>query len=302
MLDIFGCGIGILAQAGSDANELSTDAVQSGGESVQEIMQNVYSYLAQYGLDILAAIIILVVGCWVSKLLSKIAGKFLERSSIEPTLVKFLTRFVYLGLMVFVIVAALAKLGVQTASIIAVVGAAGLAVGLALQGSLANFAAGILLLVFRPFKAGDFIAAAGTMGTVVEVHIFTTILNSFDNVRVIVPNAQITAGNIVNYSTNGTRRVDMVVGVSYEDDLAKAKDIISRIVSSDSRVLSEPATVVAVSELADSSVNFVVRPWVNSSDYWAVKFDLTERIKNALDEGGITIPFPQHDVHIKGRD
>ncbi len=242
---------------------------------------------------------IFIVGRWIAKLVSGIIRKLLERSSVDEKLVNFLSRFAYFGLMIFVVVAALAKLGVQTASIIAVVGAAGLAVGLALQGSLANFAAGILLLIFKPFKVGDFVEVGSCKGTIKDIHIFNTVLNSPDNVRVIVPNAQITGGNIHNYTVNGTRRVDMVVGVSYEDNLAKAKDIISRVVSADNRVLSDPETTIAVSELGDSSVNFVVRPWVKASDYWSVRFDLTQKIKETLDAEGITIPFPQRDIHIK---
>jgi small conductance mechanosensitive channel len=200
-------------------------------------------------------------------------------------------------LLLFVIVAALDRLGVNTTSLIAVLGAAGLAVGLALQGSLQNFAAGFLLLVLRPFKSGDFIEAAGTMGVVEKISIFSTIMRTPDNKEVIVPNGAIYSGNIINYSARSTRRVDMIFGIGYGDDIKQARDIIAQIISADERVLPEPETVIAVSELGASSVNFVVRPWVKTEDYWPVKFDLTEEIKLAFDKNGISIPFPQMDVH-----
>ena len=190
------------------------------------------------------------------------------------------------------------RLGVQTGSFIAIIGAAGLAVGLALGGTLSNFASGVLLIIFKPFTVGDFIEAGGAMGSVKEIQIFNTILSSPDNKKVIIPNAQVTGGNIVNYSANGTRRVDLVIGVSYEDDLKRAREVIESVLKADSRILPDPAYTVAVSELGDSSVNFVVRPWVNSDDYWAVYFDLTEKIKVTLEENGLSIPFPQRDVHL----
>ncbi|MHC4759527.1 MAG: mechanosensitive ion channel family protein [Planctomycetota bacterium] len=190
-------------------------------------------------------------------------------------------------------------LGVPTAQFAVVVGAAGLAIGLAWQGSLSNFASGFLIMVFRPFKVGDVVEAAGVLGKVGEIQIFTTIINTPDNIRVIVPNAQITGGNIKNYTANSQRRVDLVIGISYEDDLRKAKEVIEGVLSADERVLEDPATTVAVSELGDSSVNFVVRPWVTPADYWDVYFDMTSKIKLALDENGISIPYPQRDIHIK---
>jgi small conductance mechanosensitive channel len=222
----------------------------------------------------------------------------MDKAKVDPTLSKFVKNLTYSLLLVFVVIAALGRLGVQTGSFIAIIGAAGLAVGLALQGSLSNFAAGVLMIIFKPFRVGDFIEAGGAMGTVKEIQIFNTILNTPDNKRVIVPNAQVTGGNIVNYSVNGTRRVDLVVGVSYDDDLKKAGQVIESVLKADNRVLADPAYTVAVSELADSSVNFVVRPWVNGSDYWDVYFDLTEKIKVSLEENGLSIPFPQRDVHM----
>jgi small conductance mechanosensitive channel len=265
---------------------------------MEETMNKIYEYLATYGLQLIAAILIFVIGKWIARLLSNAIEKLMTRSNVEPTLVTFIKNLAYIGLLSFVIIAALGKLGIQTASFIAVLGAAGLAVGLALQGSLANFAAGVMILVFRPFKVGQFIIAAGEMGTIKEIGIFTTTLATPDNVRLIMPNAQLIAGSIKNYSANETRRVDLVIGVSYKDDIKKAKQIIMDVIQSAPKVLKDPGPVVAVHELAESSVNFVVRPWVNSSDYWEVYFYLTENIKLALDRSGITIPFPQRDVHV----
>jgi len=198
------------------------------------------------------------------------------------------------------IIASLKKLGIPMTEFTVVIGAAGLAIGFALQGSLANFAAGVILIIFKPFKVGDFVELAGQKGTVREIQIFNTILNSPDNVRLIIPNGQVTGSSIKNYTVNGTRRVDLVVGVSYDDDLKKARQVIEQVLAGDDRILSEPPVTVAVSELADSSVNFVVRPWVKTTDYWDVYFNLTEGIKLALDKNGITIPYPQRDIHMKG--
>jgi small conductance mechanosensitive channel len=201
-------------------------------------------------------------------------------------------------LMVVVIIAALKQLGFETNSFVAMIGAAGLAVGFALQGSLSNFAAGIMLIIFKPFQVGDLVEIGGKTGIVREIHIFNTMLDSVDNVRVIIPNGDVTGGSILNYTVNGTRRVDLVIGVSYEDDLQKAEGVIRGIIAENQKVLAEPAAVVAVSELGDSSVNFVVRPWVKAADYWDAYFDLTGKIKVALDENGITIPYPQRVVHM----
>jgi small conductance mechanosensitive channel len=204
----------------------------------------------------------------------------------------------YVGLMVFVVLAALGKLGIQTTSLIAVIGAAGLAVGLALQGSLSNFAAGVLLIIFKPFKVGDFIQAGGVTGTVTEIQIFTTILNAPDNRKEIVPNAQITGGSITNFSAIENRRIDLVFGISYNDNMKTAKEALEEVVAADPRILKDPKPVIAVSELGDSSVNLVCRPWVKPTDYWAVYFDVVEKGKEALEKKGITIPFPQQDVHV----
>jgi small conductance mechanosensitive channel len=204
----------------------------------------------------------------------------------------------YIGLLAFIVIAALGQLGIQTTSFIAILGAAGLAVGLALQGSLSNFAAGFLLIIFRPFKVGDLIEAAGVFGVVEAIQIFTTQLKTADNKTVIVPNAKLTDDNIVNWTVKGTRRVDMVFGIGYEDDIDKARSLMAEIIAQDSRILKTPEPQISVSELADSSVNFVVRPWVKVEDYWGVHFDLNEKIKKAFDANGVSIPFPQRDVHV----
>ena len=266
---------------------------------MEEILQGVYGYLATYGLQVVAALVILVVGRWVAKLISNLIGKGMVKAKVDKTLANFARNLCYIALLLFVVIAALNKLGVETTSFAVVVGAAGLAIGFALQGSLANFAAGVMLIIFKPFKVGDFVEAAGKKGAVKEIRIFNTILNSPDNVRIIIPNAQVTGSHIENYTVNGTRRVDLTVGVSYEDDLKKAQKVIEEVLAGDDRILEEPAVTVAVSELGDSSVNFVVRPWVQAADYWDVRFDVTEKVKLALDKNGISIPYPQRDIHVK---
>ncbi|MDA9101071.1 mechanosensitive ion channel [Omnitrophica bacterium] len=265
---------------------------------MEGIWNKISEYIATYGLSILAALIIFIVGKWLARVVSDLIEKGMVRAKTDATLSKFAKDLSYVIFMTFVFIAVLAKLGIQTASFIAVMGAAGLAIGLSLQGSLANFASGVMILLFRPYKVGDFIKAAGTMGTVKGVQIFNTILSSPDNVHIIVPNSQVTGGTITNYSTNSTRRVDLTAGISYGDDIKKAKEILQGILAKDPMVLKEPAPVVAVQELGDSSVNFVVRPWVKSSDYWAAYFGITEKMKLELDRGGITIPFPQRDLHV----
>ncbi len=252
----------------------------------------------EFGINLVTALVIFVVGRWIIGMLVRGLKAVMQRQEIDKTLETFVTNLVRMVLLVFVIIAAIGALGVQTTSLIAVLGAAGLAVGLALQGSLSNFAAGVLIVMFRPYKAGDYVEAAGIGGTVKGVQILTTIMETPDNKRIVVPNAQVMNSVITNYSANETRRVDMVVGVSYSDDLDKVRSTLQELISADDRVLDEPACTIAVSELADSSVNFVVRPWVNTSDYWGVKFALTEAIKKRFDELGISIPFPQRDVHL----
>ncbi|NNK02635.1 MAG: mechanosensitive ion channel, partial [Desulfatitalea sp.] len=217
---------------------------------------------------------------------------------LDQTVRRFIANFAYIGLLAFVVLAALSQLGIQTTSFIAVLGAAGLAVGLALQGSLSNFAAGFLMILFRPFSVGDYIEGGGVTGTVEEIQIFTTTLVTPDNKTVIIPNAKIMGDNIINWTVKGTRRVDLVVGIGYGDDIDKARQVIADVLAKDARVRKDPPPQIAVSEMADSSVNFVVRPWVSASDYWAVSFGVTEQIKKAFDDEGISIPFPQRDVHV----
>jgi small conductance mechanosensitive channel len=202
------------------------------------------------------------------------------------------------ALIIFVVIAALGQLGIQTASFVAIVGAAGLAIGLALQGSLANFAAGVLILIFRPFKVGDFVEVAGVSGAVQNIQIFTTELHTPDNKKVIVPNGGVISGNITNYSANNTRRVDLVFGIGYSEDIDVAKTLLQTVLAAEPKVLQDPAPTIGVVELADSSVNLVCRPWVNTADYWDVYFNVTEAVKKALDAGGISIPFPQRDLHL----
>ena len=251
-----------------------------------------------YGARIIGALAILILGRIAVGIVAKFVKSGFAKSKTDETLARFLTSLTKFGLLAFVVIAALHTLGIQTTSFIAVIGAAGLAIGFALQGSLSNFASGVMLMVFRPFKSGDYIEAGGTAGVVESVHIFNTVLKTPDNKKVIVPNGKITGDNIVNYSAMQKRRVDMKFGIGYGDDILKAKTVLEKILSEDSRILTEPAPVIAVSELGDSSVNFVARPWVKTADYWSVYFDLTEKVKLTFDEQGISIPFPQRDIHM----
>ncbi|HEY5649390.1 MAG TPA: mechanosensitive ion channel domain-containing protein [Nitrospiria bacterium] len=265
---------------------------------MENMLETIQTLVTTFGLKIVAALALFVVGRWVARFLKSFTKNILTRKNVEPTIVAFTGNLTYIAMMAFVILGALGQLGIQTTSFIAVIGAAGLAIGLALQGSLANFAAGFLLILFRPFKVGDFIEAAGVVGSVEEIQVFTTHLKTPDNKKIIVPNSKLTSDNIINYSANDTRRVDMTFGVGYGDNLDKVKTIISDVLTKDGRVLKDPAPTVALSELADSSVNFVVRPWVKSEDYWGVMFDTQETMKKRFDEEGINIPFPQRDVHL----
>lgn len=262
------------------------------------LLAKVYELLAVYGMRVFAAIVILILGRWVALGLAKIIRRLMIKSKVDDTLVSFVRNLSYIALLAFVIIAALNQLGIQTASFIAVLGAAGLAIGLALQGSLGNFAAGVLMIIFKPFKVGDFIEGAGTAGTVEKIEIFTTQLKSPDNKTIIVPNAKMTGDNIINYTMKGTRRVELVFGIGYDDDIDKARSIIKEIIEQDDRVLRDPASQIVVAELADSSVNFKVRAWTSSDDYWSFFFDTTEKVKKQFDAQGISIPFPQRDVHV----
>lgn len=257
---------------------------------------------ASLGLNLVAGIAIFFIGRWVAKILRSVAVKAMERAHVDAILVKFFSNMLYVVLLVFVILAAIAQLGVQTTSLIALVGAAGLAVGLALQGSLANFAAGILIIIFRPYRIGDFIEGAGVTGTVEEVQIFTTILKTPDNRRIIVPNGQVMGGTIVNFTTHPVRRVDLVASVGYGEDSDNVRRVLADILESDERTLADPAPTIQMNAHGDSSIQWIVRPWVKTEDYWSVYWDLTEAIKRRFDKEGISIPFPQRDVHLYRHD
>jgi len=262
------------------------------------LLGKLYELLAFYGLRVVAAIAIFIIGRWVALGVAKIIKKVMIRSNADQTLVSFVRNLTYIGLLAFVIIAALNQLGIQTASFIAILGAAGLAIGLALQGSLANFAAGVLMLIFKPFRVGDFIEGGGATGIVEKIEIFTTQLKTPDNKTIIIPNAKMTGDKITNFTTKGTRRVDLVFGIGYGDDIDKARTIIKGVVDADERVLREPESEILVSELADSSVNFTLRAWASAGDYWAVYFDTIEKVKKQFDAQGVSIPFPQRDVHL----
>ena len=266
--------------------------------TMANVVQTIYDLSVAYGFKIVGAIAILIIGRIVTSLLTGIISRLMKRATVDETLTRFIGKLTKIALLTFVIIAALGTLGVQTASFIAIIGAAGLAVGFALQGSLSNFASGVMLIIFRPLKVGDFVDAGGSTGVIEEISIFNTIMTTIDNKKVIIPNSQITAGSIVNYSAKEERRVDMVFGIGYGDDIKLAKETLMEIVKADSRVLAEPAPTVAVSELGDSSVKFVCRPWVKTADYWGVYFDITEKVKLTFDQKGISIPFPQRDVHL----
>ena len=252
----------------------------------------------EFAINLVLAILIFYVGKFVVNLIVRGTAKVMQTQEVDKTLQTFICNLERMVLMVIVIIAAIGQLGIQTTSFIAIFGAAGLAVGLALQGSLSNFASGVLIVLFRPYKVGDFIEGAGVSGVVVEVQILTTVLKTGDNKQIVVPNGQIMNSIITNYSANDQRRVDMVVGVSYDDDLDKVRSTLRELIDADDRILDEPACTIAVSALADSSVNFVVRPWVKTADYWGVMFDMTEAIKKRFDQEGISFPFPQQDVHL----
>ena len=254
--------------------------------------------IIKFGINIVVAALILLAGIWLAKLLKGWAVKLMEGRGVDAMLASFLSSIIHILLVAFVIIAALGQLGIQTTSIIAVVGAAGLAVGLALQSSLSNFASGVMIIALRPFKVGDFVEAGGISGVVEGIQIFSTQMRTGDNKLIIVPNGSITNSTITNYSAKDTRRVDMVFGISYDDDIKTAKKVLQDVVKADERILDEPAPVIAVSELADNSVNFIVRPWVKTADYWNVYWDLTETVKQRFDQEGLHIPYPQRDVHL----
>jgi small conductance mechanosensitive channel len=274
------------------------EVIPTSVEDVSQLWMQVQGIATDWGIKVIAALAIFIIGRWVAMAIRRGLQRMMGKANVDPIIIGFVGSISYIALLAFVVIAALGQLGIQTTSFIAILGAAGLAVGLALQGSLANFAAGFLMIIFRPFKVGDFVEAAGVAGVVKEIQIFTTTLKTGDNKTIIIPNAKISGDNIINYSAEENRRVDMTVGVAYDADLSKVRDVLNDIISKDERILSEPAPLVVVGELADSSVNFIVRVWTKSGDYWGVKFDATETIKNRFDAAGIGIPFPQRDIHI----
>jgi small conductance mechanosensitive channel len=266
--------------------------------NTEEIVQTAVTVLSTWGLQVIGALVVLIVGRIVAGWLRRMVRRSLERAEVDPVLLPFLSNGVYYLTLAAVVIAVLSLFGIQTTSLIAVLGAAGLAVGLALQGTLSNFASGVMLLLFRPFKVGDYVEVAGEGGSVQEIGIFSTQLHTPDNVKVTIPNSAVYGQTIKNYSANDTRRNDLVIGISYDDDIPRAIETIRRILAADSRVLEDPEAVVAVGDLADSSVNLVVRPWCAGSDYWPLRFDLTRTVKEELEAAGCSIPYPQRDVHL----
>lgn len=258
----------------------------------------IVTILSTWGLSVLGAVCVLVVGRIVAGWARSATRKGLERAKLDPTLIPFLASLVYYAIVAMVVIAVLNLFGVETTSLIAVVGAAGLAIGLAMQGTLSNIAAGVMLLAFRPFQVGDFVEIGGTAGSVFEIGLFSTTLNTGDNVRITVPNSSVYGEIIKNYSANDARRNDIVIGISYTDDIGKAIEVISQILAADPRVLDLPAPLVAVSNLGDSAVDINVRPWCAKEDYWPLRFDLHRQLKEQLEAAGCSIPYPQTDVHI----
>jgi len=272
---------------------------------MNKIMEMMTYFITTYSLKVVGAILIFIIGKWLARYLSKLVGKILRKNNMDETLTSFMGHITYYTLFLLVLIAAAGQLGINTTSFLTIIGAAGLAVGLALKDSLSNFASGVMLILFRPFKVGDYVTAGGQSGTVESIDIFNTILKTPDNQTVIVPNSSITTDVITNVNAKPTRRIDLVVGIGYDDNIGEAKSVFEDLIKADSRILSDPAPTlsdpaptIAVSELADSSVNFVVRPWVKTADYWAVRCDLTEKIKLTFDEKGISFPYPQQDVHM----
>lgn len=258
----------------------------------------IQAYALQYGKVIFFSLLIFIIGKWVAARISRLSERAMGRAKLDATLIRFISNIVHAVLLVFVVIAALSQLGVETTSLAAVLAAAGLAIGLALQGSLSNFAAGVMIIAFRPFKAGDYVEAGGCAGSVEEVTVFHTVMKTPDNKKVIVPNSAITSGPITNYSAHDTRRIDLVFGIGYDDDIKTAKTVLETILQNDERVLKDPAPTIGVLELADSSVNLACRPWVRTADYWAVYWDVMEQVKQRFDEEGITIPYPQQSVYM----
>lgn len=267
-------------------------------EGMQGAMETAIGLLSSWGISVIGAIAVLIIGRVVAGWVRSSITRGLAKANIDASLIPFFASMAYYVILTVVLIAVLNLFGIETTSLIAVFGAASLAVGLALQGTLSNFAAGVMLLIFRPIRVGDFVEVAGQAGTVAEISIFSTLLNTGDNVRITIPNAQVYGDTVRNYSVNDTRRIDLVMGIGYGDNIGTAVSIIERVITSEERTLEDPAPTVAVAELADSSVNIVVRPWCKREDYWGLRCDLTRKLKEELEAGGCNIPFPQHDVHV----
>ena len=268
-------------------------------EGLEGLMQQAPEFIMAYGLKALAALVIFIIGKYFAGVAKRLTDKVLSSRKVDQTVVSFVANLAWAIVFVFTIIATLGQIGVQTASLVAVIGAAGLAVGLALQGSLSNFASGVLMVLFRPCRVGDFVEAAGVASVVDEITIFSTKLRTGDNKLIIAPNSAIMNGTITNYSALEKRRIDLVIGVSYASDIAKTKKVIAEVLDNNAFVLKDPGYTIGLAELADSSINFVVRPWVSTGDYWPARFEVLEQIKNALDAADIEIPFPQMDLHVK---
>ncbi len=268
------------------------------GSTAQQAADTAVALMSNWGLQVLGALAVLLVGRWVAGLVRRLVRRAMVNANVDESLIPFFCSLAYYVVLIVVGIAVLELFGIETTSLIAVLGAAGLAVGLALQGTLSNFAAGVMLLGFRPFRVGDYVEVAGSAGSVAEIGIFSTSLNTTDNVRVTIPNSAVYGEVIRNYSANEIRRVDLVMGISYGDDIARAIEIIRNVLEGDERVLTDPSPQIAVSELADSSVNLVVRPWCQGAQYWNLRFDLTRALKEELEAGGCAIPFPQRDLHV----
>ena len=267
-------------------------------DKLTELMGTVYDLGVKYGLKIILAVITLIIGLWIIRVLTRGLARNMEKREVDATLRQFLKSLLSMILKVLLVITVISMVGIEMTSFVAILAAAGFASGMALSGTLQNFAGGVMLIIFKPFKVGDFIDAQGYTGTVKSIQIFNTVLKTPDNKTIIIPNGGLSTGSMTNFSTEPTRRVDFTFGIGYGDDIDKAKSVIAGLVKADSRVLLDPEPFIAVSELADSSVNIVTRVWVNSADYWGVFFDLTEHVKKAFDKEGISIPFPQRDVHI----
>ncbi len=284
------------------AQSSASDAVNEAGGFMTSAMDFLKNHGPDYAFQIVMAIVILIIGRIFAGAMRGGIAKVMKARNVDTSLIGFVGSLVYYAIMAFTVIAVIGRFGVQTAQFVAILGAAGFAIGMALQGTLANFASGVMILLFRPFKVGDYIEAAGISGSVKEISIFSTTINTPDNKKIIVPNGQAYGGVITNYNGYDTRRLDMVMGIGYGSDMDKAMEIMNRLLAADERILKDPAPTVAVAELADSSVNFVVRPWVKASDYWGVKFDFLKKCKEEFDANDVEIPFPQTVVHMNKLD